>query len=112
MMVMSDFLFEASITSKKKVDFPRLLSKMADACVQEDMEVAENPAESPKINDLNIIINGKNNKYMIIIIFTVIFHKRTMKFRFFSLSKRVNLKSDLKSNILAIVIIVVMVVAI
>ena len=77
---------------KKKVDFPRLVSKMADASVQEDMEVEENLGESPKINDLNVIINGKNNEYMIIIIFRVIFHKRTMKFRFFSLSKRVNLR--------------------
>ena len=92
MMVMSDFLFETSITSEKKVDFSRLVSKMADASVQEDMEVEENPGKSPKINDLNIIINGKNNEYMIIIIFRVIFHKRTMKFRFFSLSKRVNLR--------------------
>ena len=83
---------------------------MADAHVQEDMEVEENPGESPKINDLNIIINGKNNEYMIIIIFRVIFHKRTMKFGFFSLSKRVNLKSDLKSNILAIVVIIIMMV--
>ena len=92
MMVMSDFLFEASITSTKNVDFPRLLSKLADAHVQEDMEVEENPGESPKINDLNIIINGKNNEYMIITIFRVILHKRTMKFRFFSLSKGVNLR--------------------
>ena len=65
---------------------------MADASVQEDMEVEENPVESPKINDLNIIINGNNNKYMIIIIFRVIFRKRAVKFRFFSLSKRVNLR--------------------
>ena len=65
---------------------------MADASVQEDMEVEENPGKSPKINDLNIIINGKNNEYMTIIIFRVIFHKRTVKFRFFSLSKRVNLR--------------------
>ena len=67
---------------------------MADACVQEDMEVEENPGESPKINDLSVIINGKNNEYLIIyiIIFRVIFHKRTMKFGFFSLSKRVNLR--------------------
>ena len=93
MMVMPDFLFEASITSEKtKVDFPRLVSKMANASVQEDMEVEESPGESPKINDLNIVINGKNNEYIIIIIFRVIFHKRTVKFRFFSLSKRVNLR--------------------
>ena len=92
MMVMSDFLFQTSITSKKQVDFPRLVSKMADASVQEDMEVEENPDKSPKINYLNIILNGKNNEYMIIIIFRVIFHKRTMKFGFFSLSKRVNLR--------------------
>ena len=65
---------------------------MADTSVQEDMKVEENPGESPKINDLNVIINGNNNEYMIIIIFRVIFHKRTMKFRFFSLSKRVNLR--------------------
>ena len=77
---------------KKKVDFPRLVFKMADTCVQEDMEVEENSGESPKINDLNVIINGKKNEYMIIIIFRVIFHKRTMKFGFFSLSKRVNLR--------------------
>ena len=65
---------------------------MANASVQEDIEVEENPGESPKINDLNVIINGNNNEYMIIIIFRVIFHKRTMKFRFFSLSKRINLR--------------------
>ena len=77
---------------KKKVDFPRLVSKMANASVQEDVEVEENPGESPRINDFNVIINGKNNEYMIIIIFRVIFHRRTMKFRFISLSKRVNLR--------------------
>ena len=38
-MVMSDFLFEASITSKKNVDFPRLESNMADDNVEGDMEV-------------------------------------------------------------------------
>ena len=65
---------------------------MVDTSVQEDMEVEENPGKSPKINDLNIIINGKNNEYMIIIIFRVIFHKRTVKFGFFSLPKRVNLR--------------------
>ena len=65
---------------------------MADTCVQEDMEVEENPGKSPKINDLNIVINGKNNEYMKIIIFRVILRKRTVKFRFFSLSKRVNLR--------------------
>ena len=42
---------------------------MADTSVQEDMEVEENPGEPPKINDLKVIINGKNNEYMIIIIF-------------------------------------------
>ena len=62
---------------------------MADAHEQEDMEVAENPGKSPKMNDLNIIINGQNDEYIIIIIFRVIFYKRTMKFGFFSLSKRV-----------------------
>ena len=65
---------------------------MVDTCVQEDMEVEENPGESPKINYLNVIINGNNNKYVIIIIFRVILHNRTMKFGFFSLSKRVNLR--------------------
>ena len=64
---------------------------MANAHVQEDKEVEENPDESPKINDLNVVTNGKNNEYMIIIIFRVIFHKRTVKFGFYSLSKRVNL---------------------
>ena len=64
---------------------------MANTSVQEDMEVEENPGESPKINDLNIVINGKSNKYMIIL-FRVVFHKRTMKFRFFSISKRDNLR--------------------
>ena len=62
---------------------------MADAHEQEDMEVAENPGKSPKMNDLNVIINSKNDEYIIIIIFRVIFYKRTMKFGFFSLSKRV-----------------------
>ena len=61
---------------------------MANADEQEDMEVAENPGESPKMNDLNIVINGKDDEYIIIIIFRVIFYKRTVKFRFFSLSKR------------------------
>ena len=53
---------------------------MAATCEQEAMEVEENPGESPKINDLNIIINGKNNKYITINIFRVIFYKRTEKF--------------------------------
>ena len=48
---------------------------MANASVEGDMEVKENQGESPKINYLNIIINGKNNEYMIIIIFRVTFHK-------------------------------------
>ena len=52
---------------------------MANAHEQEDMEVAENPGESPEMNDLNIVINGKNDEYIIIIIFRVIFYKR--KFR-------------------------------
>ena len=79
----------SSNNNGKNIDFPRVLSKMADAHEQEDMEVAENPGESPKMNDLNVIINGKNDEYIIIIIFRVIFYKRTMKFGFFSLSKRV-----------------------
>ena len=33
---------------EKKIDFPRVLSKMANAHEQEDMEVAENPGESPE----------------------------------------------------------------
>ena len=65
---------------------------MANTSVQEDMEVEENPGKSPKINNLNIVINGKNIEYMITIIFRDIFHKRAMKFRFFSLSKKVNLR--------------------
>ena len=65
---------------------------MADTSVQEDMEVEENPGKSPQINDLNVIINGKNNKYMIIIIFRVIFHKRTVKFGIFQPIQRVNLR--------------------
>ena len=48
---------------------------MANAHGQEDMEVAENPGESPKMNDLNIIINGKNDEYIIIIIFRIIIQK-------------------------------------
>ena len=62
---------------------------MADAHEQEDMEVAEIPGKSLEMNDLNVIINGKKDEYIIIIIFRVIFYKRTVKFRFFSLSKRV-----------------------
>ena len=61
---------------------------MADACVQEDMEVEENPGKSPKINDLNVIINGKNNEYMIIIKS----HISQKNHEFFSLSKRDNLR--------------------
>ena len=74
---------------EKKIDFPRVLSKMADTHEQEDMEVAENPGESPEMNNLNVVINSKNDEYIIIIIFRVIFYKRTVKFGFFSLSKRV-----------------------
>ena len=69
-----------------------LVSKMVNTSVQEDMEVEENPGESPKINYLNVIINDNNNEYVIIIIFRVILHKRTMKCGFFGLSKRVNLR--------------------
>ena len=66
MMVMSDFLFEASITSEKKVDFPRLESNMADDNVEGDMEVeAKNPAASAYSNEINIIINGKTNQICI-----------------------------------------------
>ena len=46
---------------------------MAAACEQEAMVVEENPGESPKINNLNIIINGKNNEYITINILRVIF---------------------------------------
>ena len=62
---------------------------MAATCEQEVTEVEENPGESLKINDLNVIINGKNNEYITINIFRVIFKKRTVKLRFFSLFKRV-----------------------
>ena len=53
---------------------------MAAPCEQEAMEVEENPGKSPKISDLNIIINGKNNEYITINIFRVIFYKITVKF--------------------------------
>ena len=65
---------------------------MAAACEQDAIEVEENSGESLKINDLNVIINGKNNEYItinIFIYFRVILYKRTVKFRFFSLFKRV-----------------------
>ena len=62
---------------------------MVATCEQEAMEVEEYPGKSPKINDLNVVINGKNNKYITINIFRVLFYKRTVKFQFFSLFKRV-----------------------
>ena len=68
---------------------------MANARVQEDMEVEENPGESPKINDLNIVINGKNNEYMIIIIFRVISQKNCEIWIFQPIQKS-QFKSDLK----------------
>ena len=65
-MVMPDFLFEASITSeKKKVDFPRLESNMADDNVEGDKEVeTKNPAASAYSNEINVIINGKTKQNM------------------------------------------------
>ena len=84
---------------------------MADTCVQEDMEVEENSGKSPKINDLNIVINGKNNEYMIIIIFSHMSQKNC-EIQIFQPIQKSQFKSDLKSNILAIVVIIMMVVAI
>ena len=77
---------------------------MATPCEEEAMEVEQNPGESPKMSDLKVVINGKNNEYITINIFRAIFHKRTMKFRFFSLIK--------KSHYLAIVIIVVIIIVV
>ena len=77
---------------------------MATPCEEEAMEVEQNPKESPKMSDLNIIINGKNNEYITINTFRVIFYKRTMKFQFFSLFK--------KSHYLAIVVVVVIIVVV
>ena len=74
---------------------------MATLCEEEAMEVEQNPGESLKMSDLNVIINGENNKYITINIFRAIFYKRTVKFRFFSLFK--------KSHYLAIVIIIVVI---
>ena len=62
---------------------------MAAPCEEEAMEVEQNPGESLKMSDLNVIINGKNNEYMTINIFSVIFYK-TVKFQFFSLFNRVS----------------------
>ena len=48
---------------------------MAATCEQEAMEVEQNPGESLKIKDLNVIINGTNNEYITINIFTHILQK-------------------------------------
>ena len=77
---------------------------MATLCEEEAMEVEQNPGESPKTSDLNIIINGENNEYITINIFRAIFYKRSMKFRFFSLFK--------KFHYLAIVVIVIIIVVV
>ena len=77
---------------------------MATPCEEEAMEVEQNPGESPKTSDLNIIINGENNEYITTNIFRAIFYKRSVKFRFFSLFK--------KSHYLAIVIIVVVIIVV
>ena len=53
---------------------------MATPCEEEAMEVEQNPGESPKMSDLKVVINGKNNEYTTINIFRAIFHKRTVKF--------------------------------
>ena len=62
---------------------------MAAPCEEEEMEVEINPGESAKMSDLNVVINGENNEYITINIFSVIFYKRTVKFPFFSLFNRV-----------------------
>ena len=56
------------------------------------------------MSDLNVIINGKNNEYIIINIFRAIFYKRTVKFQFFSLFK--------KCHYLAIVVIIVIIIVV
>ena len=46
---------------------------MATPCEEEAIEVEQNPGESPKMSDLKVVINGKNNEYMTINIFRAIF---------------------------------------
>ena len=53
---------------------------MATPCEEEAMEVEQNPGESPKMSDLNVIINGENNEYITTNIFRAIFYKRSVKF--------------------------------
>ena len=82
---------------------------MAATCEQEAMEVEENPGKSPKIKDLNVVINGKNNEYITINIFRVIFYKRTVKFQIFSLFKECHFNSTISAIAIIVVIIIVVI---
>ena len=64
---------------------------MAATCEQEAMEVEENPGKSPKIKDLNVVINGKNNEYITINIFRVIFYQKNCEIPNFQPIQRVSL---------------------
>ena len=58
---------------------------MATPCEEEAMEVEQNPGESTQTSDLNVIINGENDEYIIRNMFGTIFFKKTVKSRFFYL---------------------------
>ena len=43
------------------------------------MEVEQNPGESTQTSDLNVVINGENNKYITRNMFRTIFFKKTVR---------------------------------
>ena len=82
---------------------------MATLCEEEAMEVEQNPGESTQTSDLNVVINGENDEYIIRNMFGTIFFKKTVKSRFFLPIPFLSVYCK-KSRCLAIVVIIVVVI--
>ena len=64
---------------------------MATPCEEEAMEVEPNPGESMQMSDLNVVINGENNKYITRNIFRTIFFKKNSEIPIFQSIQKVSL---------------------
>ena len=64
---------------------------MATPCEEEAMEVEQNPGESAQTSDLNVVINGENNKYITRNIFRTIFYKKKREIPIFQSVQKVSL---------------------
>ena len=82
---------------------------MATPCEEEAMEVEQNPGESTQTSDLNIVINGENDEYIIRNMFGTIFFKKNREIPIFLPILFLSVYCK-KSRCLAIVIIIVIVI--